>query len=175
MNDEFSIERLTSQLVRTAYPLAQALGFADFEAWRKFVDRHCSESPGEAGGLAVRSPHGYLCGLLLYRVDRRSEEGATLACDKLVATDMPGRRKPILALLDAADRIANETGCRWIRVAIPADGDPFAAQPTGSEGTLIRAGYALEGLSFRRRATRPPKHGAPAASAPAPAEPGNGA
>ena len=51
----------------------------------------------------------------------------------------------------AAARIAAERGCKWVRIVLPATGDPLNAEPLGCEGALFRAGFALESLSFRRR------------------------
>lgn len=165
MKPELSIEPLTDHLVQMAYPLAQGLDLVDVETWRTFVDRHRNDPAGDAGGLVARSVQGYLCGLLLYRIDRRNKNGATLVCEHVVAADLPGRQKPMDALIDAAERIARRSACRWICVALPADGDPFATEATGCQASLFRAGYALEALSFRRRAVSAPGDSADSASA----------
>lgn len=156
MHHNFSIKPLTSQLVRKAYPFGQALGLDDFPSWRDYVKSHTRGGKRESGGIVAEGPHGYVCGLLFYRVDRHNKKGATLVCDPFMAADLPRRETPVKALLEAADGIAQDLDCRWVRIVVPANGDPLGPEGTGCEASLFRAGYALENLSFRRRPRRLP-------------------
>ena len=160
MHREFTIKPLTSWLVQKAYPFAQSLGLHDISSWRAFVESYVA--PGAAGADAVDSGviaaenlHGYVCGLLFYQVNRHNKDGAALICDPFLVADLPRYETPVRALLDAADRIALDRDCKWVRVVLPATGDPLNIEGAGCEGALFRAGYALESLSFRRRRALP--------------------
>jgi hypothetical protein len=158
MHREFTIKPLTPGLLDKAYPLAQALDIEDLARWRAFVGSRAAAAAGESGdtgAIAAETPNGCLCGLLLYRVDHGESGGPTLVCDPFVVADMPRYATPTRALLEAADRIAVERGCTWVRVVLPAAGTLPDADGSGCEAALFRAGYALESLSFRRRRALP--------------------
>lgn len=155
MQRDFTIRPLTGGLVQKAYPFAPALGLHDLESWRAFVESYTADAGGGSGAVAAENPHGYLCGVLLYKVNRHNKDGAALVCDPFLVADLPRYETPVRALLEAADSIAVEQGCKWVRVVLPATGDPLGAEGLGCEGALFRAGYALESLSFRRRRALP--------------------
>lgn len=155
MHRVFTIKPLTSDLVQKAFPFAQVLGFADLAAWRAFVESYTASTARDSGVIAAENPHGYVSGLLFYQVNRHKQAGAALVCDPFVVADLPRSATPVRALLEAADRIALERGCKWVRIVLPATGDPLNAEGSGCEAALFRAGYALESLSFRRRRSLP--------------------
>ncbi|MCW5773417.1 MAG: hypothetical protein KIT16_17380 [Rhodospirillaceae bacterium] len=161
MHRDYTVKPLTSRLVQKAYPLAQALGIADLESWQAFVASYTRTSDGrkcaDSGVIAAENPMGYVCGLLFYQVDRHKKNGASLVCDPFLVADLPRYVAPVKALLEAADEIALDLGCRWVRVVLPATGDPLNTEGAGCEAALFRAGYALESLSFRRRRSLPPR------------------
>jgi hypothetical protein len=164
MHLAFTTRPLTSALIDKAYPFAPALGLGDLESWRAFVKSYTAAGTPDAGVIAAENPHGYVCGLLFYQVNRHNKEGAALVCDPFVVADSPRYATPVRALLEAADNMALERGCKWVRVVLPATGDPLNTEASGCEAALFRAGYALESLSFRRRRSlpvgkmRPPAH-----------------
>jgi len=161
MHREFTIKPLTSWLVQKAYPFAQSLGLHDISSWRAFVESYTplDDATGagavDSGVIAAENPHRYVCGLLFYQVNRHNKDGAALICDPFLVADLPRYETPVRALLDAADRIALDRDCKWVRVVLPATGDPLNTEGAGCEGALFRAGYALESLSFRRRRALP--------------------
>jgi len=164
MHLEFATRPLTKALIDKAYPFAPALGLADLASWRAFVASYTDSKTPDAGVIAAENPHRYLSGLLFYQVNRHNQEGAALVCDPFVVADLPRYATPVRALLEAADKIALERGCKWVRVVLPATGDPIGTEASGCEAALFHAGYALESLSFRRRRSlpvgkmRPPAH-----------------
>lgn len=174
MHRQYTVKHLTSRLVQKAYPLAQALGIGDLESWKEFVASYAHDKAGrkspESGVIAAENPMGYVCGLLFYHVNRRKKNGASLVCDPFVVADLPRCETPVRALLEAADEIALDLHCRWVRVVLPATGDPLGIEGAGCEGALFRAGYALESLSFRRRRSLPQRKMRAAADALADAE-----
>jgi len=155
MHREFTVKPLAGRLVQKAYPFAPALGLHDPESWRAFVESYSVGGGSNSGVVVTESPHGYVCGVLFYQVNRHNKDGASLVCDPFLAADLPRYETPVRALLEAADRIAVDQGCKWVRVVLPASGDPLDAEGAGCEGALFRAGYALESLSFRRRRALP--------------------
>ncbi len=162
MHRDFAIKPLTGALVEKSFPFAHALGIGDLARWRAFVASY-GGSP-DSGVIAAENQHGYVTGLLFFQVNRHDQGGAALVCDPFVVADLPRYAAPVKALLEAADAIALEHGCKWVRVVLPATGDPLNAEAAGCEAALFRAGYALESLSFRRRRSlpagkmRPPAH-----------------
>jgi hypothetical protein len=158
MHREFAVKPLSSRLVQKTYPFAQAIGIADLPSWRRYIATYVSgraDGRRASGGIVAETPQGYVCGLLLYQANRHNREGAVLVCDPFLVADLPRYDTPVRALLEAADRIAVELGCKWVRVVLPASGDPLGPEGSGCEASLFRAGYALESLSFRRRRSLP--------------------
>lgn len=155
MQSDFTIRPLTGALVEKSFPFAAALGVRDLAGWRRFITSYTDAGSRDTGAIGADTAHGYLAGILFYRVNRHNQDGAALECDPFVVADLPRYAAPLRALLGAADRIAAERGCKWVRIVIPATGDPFNAEPAGCEGALFRAGFALENLSFRRRPELP--------------------
>lgn len=162
MQHHFTTKPLTSQLVQRTYPFAQALGLQDLAGWRNFVEsfasgeaRAAGDGALDSGAIVAENPHGYVCGVLFYQVNRHNKDGASLVCDPFLVADLPRYETPIRTLLQAADRIAVDRSCRWVRIVLPANGDPLSADAVGCESALFRAGYALESVSFRRRRALP--------------------
>ena len=153
MQSHYAIKPLAGALIEKSFPFAQALGIGDLARWRAFVASYAG-SP-DSGVIAAETQHGYVAGLLFYQANRHDQGGVSLVCDPFVVADMPRFAPPAKALLEAADDIAKERGCKWVRVVLPATGDPLNAEAVGCEGALFRAGYALESLSFRRRRSLP--------------------
>lgn len=155
MHREFTIKPLAPALVEKTFPFAHALGIGDLARWRAFVASYTNGGAPDSGVIAAENRHGYVAGVLFYQVNRHDQGGAALVCDPFVVADVPRYATPVKALLEAADKIALECGCKWVRVVLPATGDPLNAEASGCEAALFRAGYALESLSFRRRRSLP--------------------
>jgi hypothetical protein len=156
MHTAFTVKPLAGPLIDKAYPFAPALGLADLASWRAFVAGYGpSGGDSESGVIAAEDPRGYVAGVLFYHVNRHSKEGASLVCDPFLVADLPRYETPVRALLEAVDRVALRLDCRWVRVVLPAMGDPLEAEGAGCEAALFRAGYALESLNFRRRRALP--------------------
>jgi hypothetical protein len=153
MHRDFVIKPLRDRLIEKAYPFAAVLGLHDPKRWRAFVQSY--NASGGSGAIVAENSHGYVCGVLFYQVNRHDKDGAALVCDPFLVADLPRYETPVRALLEAADRIAVDLRCKWVRVVLPASGDPLNAEGIGCEGALFRAGYALESLSFRRRRALP--------------------
>jgi hypothetical protein len=165
MQIDFTIRPATKRLIRRSFPFGQSLGIADIREWERFVARYArpgtaAKGGGDSGVIAAENPLGYVCGLLFYRVDRHRQNGVSLICDPFLVADMPRYETPARALLDAADGIAIDRGCRWVCVVLPAGevaagGDLAGAEDAGCKAALRRAGYAPESVSFRRRRALP--------------------
>ena len=153
----FAVRRLDPAQIDRAFPLAQAIGLHDLAAWRDFVTEFTREADDrgalvdrDTGIVVAEDPRGTACGMFCYRVDRYPVDGAHLVCDPFVVADLPRYTRPLQALLDEAERIAARTGCDWIRIVLPANGDPLSVNERGCEAALFRANFALENLSFRK-------------------------
>ena len=84
MHSQFTIKPVTSALVPKTYPFAQVLGLGDLAAWRAFVESYTGKGSRDSGVIAAENPHGYVCGLLFYQVNRHKQEGSALVCDPFV-------------------------------------------------------------------------------------------
>jgi hypothetical protein len=142
-----------------AYPFASALGLDDPESWREFVAGFTAQTGAGSGAVAAQDASGYVCGVLFHHVNRHRKGSAALICDPFLVAEMPGCESPVRALLGAADRIAVEHSCKWVRVVLPATGDPLDGGGRGCGPALLRAGFALENMSFRRRRALPMRLG----------------
>ncbi len=139
MHRDYAIRPVTGALVEKSFPFAHALGIGDLERWRAFVASYAGGAP-DSGAIAAENQRGYVAGLLFYHVNRHDQGGAALVCDPFVAADLPRSVTPVKALLEAADEIALARGCKWVRVVLPANGDPLATDGAGCESALFRAG-----------------------------------
>ena len=123
MHRDFTIRPLSKTLVGKSFPFGQVLGFSDFAAWRTFIESYTRNGTPDSGVIAAENPRGYISGLLFYQANRHNQDGAALVCDPFVVADLPRTATPLRALLDAADTIALERGCKWVRVVLPTTGD----------------------------------------------------
>lgn len=153
------IKPLADRLVRMAYPFASALGLDDPESWHEFVAGFAAGAAAGSGAVAAQDASGYVSGVLFHHVNRHRKGSAALICDPFLVAEMPGCESPVRALLAAADRIAVEHGCKWVRVVLPATGEPLESGGRGCGPALLRAGFALETMSFRRRRALPMRMG----------------
>lgn len=155
MHGTIVVRPLIGGLVQRAYPFAAALGLDDAASWREFVDGFSAGAPDGTGAIAAQDASGYVCGVLFHHINRHRRRAAALICDPFLVAELPGCESPVRALLAAADRIAMEQGCKWVRVVLPASDDPLDGDGRGCGPALLRAGFALEGVSFRRRRALP--------------------
>ena len=159
MHLHFTVKPLAGPLVDKAYPFAAALGLRDLDSWRAFVASYSAGAKSGSGAIVAENPLGYVCGVLFHQVNRHRKDGTALVCDPFLVAAAPRYETPVRTLLEAADEIAVDHDCKWVRVVLPATGDPLEAEGMGCEGALFRAGYALENLSFRRRRALPVRKG----------------
>lgn len=150
-----AIKPLVGPLVRLAYPFASALGLDDPESWRDFVASFTAGAKAGSGAIAAQDDGGYVCGVLFHQANRHRARAPSLVCDPLLVAELPGSESLVRALLAAADRIAVEHGCKWVRVVLPASSDPLEEAGRGCGQAILKAGFALEGVSFRRRRALP--------------------
>jgi hypothetical protein len=155
MPRRIDIKPLAGPLVRMAYPFASTLGLDDPESWRDFVASFTAGAKAGSGAIAAQDASGYVRGVLFHQTNRHRARAPALVCDPMLVAELPGSENLVRALLAAADRIAVEQGCKWVRVVLPASGDPLDEAGRGCGQAVLRAGFALEGVSFRRRRALP--------------------
>jgi len=155
MHRNFDVKPLADRLVQRAYPFASTLGLDDPESWRDFVRGFATAADAGSGALAAQNSDGYVCGVLFHHVNRHRKGAAVLVCDPFLVAELPGCETPVRALLAAADRIAVEHRCKWVRVVVPATDEPLDGGGRGCGPAILRSGFALENMSFRRRRALP--------------------
>lgn len=150
MTRSFTTFALPLDLVSVAFPLVSAaIPTVDLATWRSFVQPMVNAEPtGSEGVIGLRNEAGYLCGLMVYRVDRDLKSGAMLAIDLLVALDLVNEMAAGHALLQAAEAKALELRCSGIHIRLGSE-----------QKALIRCldagGYRSSANLYRKGVTRP--------------------
>lgn len=150
MTRRFTTFALPPDLVSVAFPLVSAaMPAVDLATWRSFVQPMINAEPiGSAGVIGLRNEAGYLCGLMVYRIDRDLKNGATLAVDLLVALDLVNVTAAGRALLQAAEAKALERHCAGIHIRLGSE------QKTLAE-CLDASGYRSSANLYRKGVSRP--------------------
>ena len=86
----FATFTLTADQVPVVFPLVHATApEIDLGRWRSFAHPLVDDrSAGALGAIGMRNEAGYVCGLLIFRVERDLRHGAVLAIDLFVALDL---------------------------------------------------------------------------------------
>jgi hypothetical protein len=131
----FNIIELSGERLSVAFPLVSAaLPDVALANWRAFVAPFAAGAGPAGGVLGTVGEGGYLCGLLVYRLDRDLRHGAVLEIDLFIAVDLVDRAAAIRGLIGASEAKASELGCRLVRIRLGADHLGIAAD-------LGRSGY----------------------------------
>ncbi len=150
MTRSFTTFALTPDLVPVAFPLVNAaIPTVDLATWQRFVQPMINADPvGSEGVIGLRSEAGYLCGLMVYRVDRDLQNGVTLAVDLLVALDLVNVTAAGRALLHAAEAKALELRCSGIHIRL-------GSEQKGLAGCLDASGYRPSANLYCKDTARP--------------------
>jgi len=136
---------LEARDVATVLPLVHtAAAGIDLARWRNFVQRIIdAQRPSRAGAVGLRGPDGYVCGLLIYRLECGLRHGLVLAVDLFTALALRHQERAIHALIQVAEVKAHELDCAATRVRIHASQKSFAEH-------FMAAGYAQEAVLFSK-------------------------
>lgn len=120
MSMSFRVSTLSGDLVRQALPVIQATWpDADLASWQSFAEFFTGpRASGEAGGLVLHDPAGYICGVLTYRLNRDMRAGSVLDVHLFTAVDLANSLQTVRALFDAAEARACELGCTCIQIRL---------------------------------------------------------
>jgi hypothetical protein len=123
MTRSFTTFTLSPDLVSVAFPLVNAaIPTVDLATWQRFVQPMTNaDLVGSEGVIGLRNEAGYLCGLMVYRIDRDLKNGVTLAVDLLVALDLVNVIAAGRALLQAAEAKALELHCSGIHIRLGSE------------------------------------------------------
>lgn len=139
MPSPFTAFALGPQDIAVVFPLVHAVAAdIDLPRWRRFAERMLAP-PG--GALGLRGAAGYVCGLLLYRVEHDLRHGMVLAVDLFTALDLVNEERAAHALMHAAEAKARELGCAATHIRTAAAQPALAA-------LLAAAGHAPEAAVF---------------------------
>ncbi len=111
------------------------------DSWReylRFVGARAGE--GSAGVIALRDTADYICGVMVYEVERDLLEGRVLTVSVFTAVDLANSPVPACKLLDAARATADDFGCAGLQIRL-YDGQPGLATQVRDHGFVDRAGY----------------------------------
>ncbi len=129
--------------IAVVFPLVRAVGGnIELAQWRTFARRIIDVPAGSASGaIGLRSPAGYVCGLVVYRVEQDLRHGPVLAIDLFTALDLVNEERAIRALMQLADAKARELNCAATHIRIGASQKSliphFAAAGHSQEATLF--------------------------------------
>jgi len=144
MTKSFVSFALTADHVAVVFPLVQtALPGMTLEAWRRFA--RClvdgSAGPLARGALGLRNAAGYVCGLLIFRVDHDLRHGKVLAVDLFIALDLLNEEEAGSALLQAVEAKARELQCTATHIRLDAGQKSLPRR-------LLRSGHCKEAELF---------------------------
>lgn len=111
---------MTQQDTRRAYTLVSRL-YPDIgeDAWIKHIEyvfTRATASKRSSGAIALLTPSEYVFGIFTYGVWNTLALGRCLMVDDFCAAEVPGDSSPSSELLDAAEHLAERTGCEAVCV-----------------------------------------------------------
>lgn len=109
------------------------------DAWHAYV-RYIARRGSGAGVVVLRDPAGYICGLMVYQVDRNLHEGQVLAVPLLTAIDLANSPAPVRCLLAAARAKAADLDCAGLQIRLYNEQSGVAGH-VRRQGFTDRAGY----------------------------------
>lgn len=114
----FSVREMTEADVRRAYALIESVrADVSFQAWRRHIAtvRASNADPAVPGGaIALICPQDYVYGVFTYTMRRTLAIGCSLIVDDFCASSLGNDPVPANALLQAADELAGQHGCRSV-------------------------------------------------------------
>lgn len=140
---QFYVDALTPAQADRAYPLIRAFA-ADVsrDDWQDYVQRRYRSG----GMLGLWDEQGGIAGVLSYRLGERMRYGLVLALDDFVTFELsraaPGRR----ALLDAAEKLARDLGCKGLELRLASRG--FADEHSARAHGWTSLGLSLDSVIF---------------------------
>ncbi len=143
MAPAFTAFALGPEDIAVVFPLVRAVG-GDIELaqWRSFARRIIDVPAGSASGaIGLRSAAGYVCGLVLYRVEHDLRHGPVLAIDLFTALDLFNEERAIRSLIQLVDAKARELSCAATHIRLGTSQKSlipiFAAEGHNQEATLF--------------------------------------
>ncbi|WP_374449327.1 hypothetical protein [Stella sp.] len=150
MESSYQVVALAREHVLPAYILARAFRpDLSLAGWRAESARHIARpaAAGRRGALVAESEQGYLTGLALHRVDGAER---SLQVDCFVVLALVDAPRIAGALLTRLEELAQASGCREVRILMPARAG--APSPPGgtTAATLAAAGYGPAGTLYSK-------------------------
>ncbi len=109
---------LPEDQISQAFPLVQVTWpEIDMAAWRDYVQFFRGRTGKKnTGVIAIRDSDNYVCGVLVYEVERDIKDGLQLTVHLLTAADLANSDEPLRALLVTAERTAQTLNCRGLQI-----------------------------------------------------------
>jgi hypothetical protein len=122
MTRSFSSFALRPDQTALVFPLVRAaVSGVDLETWQGHVRSLGDGMPSRPSGtLGLRNEAGYVCGLLVFRVDQDLRHGRVLAISLFIALDLVNEEEAAGALLQAAEAKARELRCAAMHIRLDA-------------------------------------------------------
>lgn len=110
------------------------------ESWRDYLRFVGTRSgPERSGVMALRDTDDYICGLMVYEVERDIVAGSVLTVPVFTVVNMANSPVPAQILLDAARAAAVDFGCDGLRIRLYSEQLGLATQ-VRDRGFVDRAG-----------------------------------
>lgn len=111
------------------------------DAWLSYLGFVTMRSASHGAGVVVlRDTAGYICGVMVFEVERDLEEGRVLTVPLFLAIDLANSSAPVHCLLDAARAKAAHFMCNGLQIRL-YDGQSGVAGHVRGQGFIDRAGY----------------------------------
>jgi hypothetical protein len=119
MTEQFQALPMDRECARAAYPLVNLHdGGVTLERWLRFVRRHCRNTSGRAGLIAIRDCRGTIHALFSYRVDIDLRIRKRLCIENLIVAHLPGSQIDD-AVTASTGKVASQLGCQTINIERP--------------------------------------------------------
>lgn len=159
--DKILMPRLLGKAaISRAYPLVRNLApGVTLERWNRFARPQIASRSLKwpRGLMTIQNPSGYILGLFGFEVRDDLHESRTLCVNNIVVPNVPGRDRIWASIVNAAETLAKENGCRAIRAELIDDLDPSANDRAWIVACLEGSGYAPDGIRAFKRIRNAPR------------------
>lgn len=145
---------LDKTAIGRAYTLVRNLAPGiTLERWSRFARPQIASKSAKwpHGLMTIQNVGGYILALFAFGVRDDLQESRTLCIDNIMVANIPGRDRIWASVVDAAEALARDNGCRVIRAELTVDLGPSESDRAWVRASLEASGYVPHGIrAFRR-------------------------
>ncbi len=146
---------LDKAAIGRAYTLVRNLAPGiTLERWSRYARPQIASKSAKwpHGLMTIRNQGGYILALFAFGVRDDLHDSRTLSVNNIMVANIPGRDRIWASVVDAAEALAKDNGCRVIRAELTGDLDPSESDRAWIKSSLEASGYAPDGFRAFKRA-----------------------